>query len=178
VSLPILGKEMTTPQEDYIRLLICRTCKSIEELPPWPGKPEDDVLLQVSVERHGDNHVGVLYNVGALHWASPTMREAIKEQITKGSSGLDAFGTNFYQTRMTFHDDAMKCYQKHLRPKGQCPDFRNEKKRLSPGTNAERKDLGLSPVEKGTGPRVFLCDFCPVRVYNSRKHNEEKGLYS
>jgi hypothetical protein len=178
VDVPILSAEKSTKQEEYIRLLVCRTCKTIEELPPHDGRPQDDVLLQITVERHGENHVGLLYNVGALHWTSPTMRESIKEQITKGSSGLDAFGTNFYATRMTFHEDAMTCFTQHMRPKGQCPDFRNEKKRLSPGTNADRKELGLSPVEKGTGPRVYLCDFCPVRTYNATKSNEERGLYS
>lgn len=164
-------------QEPYIRLLVCRTCKSIEELPPHSGRPEDDVLLRISVDRHGSEHVGVLYNVSALHWNSETMRQAIKEQITKGSSGLDVFGTNFYSTRMTFAEDAMSCWQQHLRPKGQCPDFRSEKKRLLPDTKNERKDIGLSSPDKSSATRVYLCDFCPVRVYNETKLREEKGMY-
>lgn len=164
-------------QEPYIRLLVCRTCKSIEELPPFSGRPEDDVLLRISVDRHGAEHIGVLYNVSALHWNSETMRAAIKDQITKGSSGLDVFGTNFYSTRMTFADDAMECWGKHMRPQGQCPDFRSEKKRLLPDTKGERKEAGLESPTKSSATRVYLCDFCPVRVYNERKAREEKGLY-
>ena len=167
----------TVEQEPYIRLLVCRTCKSIEELPSHSGRPEDDVLLRISVDRHGPEHVGVLYNVSALHWNSETMRAAIKEQITKGSSGLDVFGTNFYSTRMTFSEDAMACWEKHLRPKGQCSEFRSEKKRLLPDTKGERKDLGLSAPEHSSATRIYLCDFCPVRVYNEKMSREEKGLY-
>lgn len=162
-----------TEQEPYIRLLVCRTCKTIDEIPPFEGRPEDDVLLQISVEKHGENHTGVLYNVGAIYWHSDTMRDAIKEQITKGSSGLDVFGTNFYSTRMTFHEDAMSCYQKHLRPKGQCPDFHDKSKRLLPQTAADRYEVGLEAPSKSSATKVFLCDFCPVRMYNERKRNEE-----
>lgn len=163
-------------QEPYIRLLVCHTCRSIEELPPWDGPPESDVLLQISVDRHGESHMGRLINVAALHWHSKTLRQQIIDQIQKGSPGLDVFGTSFYETRMTFAEDALQCYAKHLRPKEGCPEFRSEKKRLLPGTNAERKELGLTPTEKGSGPRVFLCDFCPVRVYYAKKHNEATGL--
>jgi hypothetical protein len=165
-----------TQQEPYIRLLVCHTCKSIEELPPYEGPNEHDVLLNVSVEKHGDSHMGRLFNVSALHWHSETLRPMIIEQIRKGSPGLDVFGTQFYNTRMTFHEDAMACYKQHNRPKEGCPEFRVEKKRLVPGTNKERKEIGLSPVEKGTGPKVFVCDFCPVRSYYAHKHNVATGI--
>lgn len=164
----------TTEQEPYIRLLVCRTCKTIEELPPFDGRPEDDVLLTISVERHGESHTGLLYNVSALHWQSETMRDAIKKQIAEGSPGLDIFGTQFYETKMTFHEDAMKCFALHMRPKGQCPDYMSNRKRLSPGTKHERKELGLDPT---TGPKVYLCQFCPVHTYNMTKKREQAGLY-
>ena len=168
----------TTPieQEPYIRLLVCRTCKSIDELPPYDGPEGGDVLLEITVERHGENHIGTLYNVPALHWQSKTMNAAIREQVTNGATGLDAFGTNFYATRMQFHEDAMTCFGQHNRPKGQCPDFRSEKKRLLPSTKAERKEVGLADPKNAPGPKVYLCDFCPVRTFNARKFNEERGI--
>lgn len=168
---------MQKTQEPYVRLLACRTCKTIEELPGFEGKPEDDVLLNYLVERHGPTHVGVLYNVGYVHWNSPTMRPQIVQQINDGgSSGLDVFGTHFYETRDTFREDALVCFGQHLRPKEQCPDFRSSKKLLKPDTDKERREIGLPTGKKSGGPKVYLCDFCPVRMYNARKFNEEMGI--
>lgn len=68
----------------------------------------------------------------------------------------------------------MKCFQKHLRPKGQCPDYGSAAKRLLPDTKALRKEAGLP--ETG-GPKTFLCQFCPVHAYNMTKHREQTGAY-
>lgn len=160
-------------QEPYFRLLVCRTCKTIDELPPSEEDP-NNVLLTITVERHGENHVGLLYNVPALIWMSEKMRPAVIEQIQGGSTGLDAFGTQFYATRMQFGEDAMKCYAQHNKPKGQCPDYKSNSKILKPGTEKARRDAGLS--SDMSGPKVYLCDFCPVKTYNMKKHNESKGL--
>lgn len=168
--------ELKQEQEPYIRLVVCRNCRTIDELPPFVGNPADDVLLELTVEKHKD-HIGIMYNVGALHWHSKTMKEAIIKQIQDGASpGLDIFGTGFYETRMTFAEDAMACYKKYNRPKAGCVDFRTEKKRLLPGTDAERKEVGLGKSKDAGGPRVYLCDFCPVRVHYEHKKNQAQGL--
>lgn len=163
-------------QEPYVRLLVCYTCKSIEEIPAFQGPVEHDVLLTISVERHGENHKGRLFNVSVLHWESETMKKEIIKQVWGGSTGLDVFGTNFYDTKNNFQADAMTCFTQHLRPKADCPEFRSDKKRLLPGTDKERKDLGLAPVKESNGPKVFLCDFCPVRMYYARRYNDETGI--
>jgi hypothetical protein len=107
---------------------------------------------------------------------SEKMRPQVIEQIQGGgSSGLDAFGTQFYATKMQFAEDAMACYGQHNRPKGQCPDYKSEKKVLKPGTAKDRADAGLSSTP--TGPKIYLCDFCPVKSFNMTKHHESKGLY-
>lgn len=176
VDIPLLDKDQE--QEPYLRLLVCRTCKTIDELPPFDGRPEDDVLLEITVQRHGQDHVGLLYNVSELHWRSDTLREEIKKQIVAGGSpGLDVFGTGYYSTRMQFHDDAMKCWSEHLKPKGQCPDYGSERKRLLPDTAAERKDAGLAKPSRSPGTRVYLCQFCPVHTYNVTRKREESGAY-
>lgn len=164
-----------TEQEPHFRLLVCRTCKTIDELPSADQDPSN-VLLDITVERHGEDHIGVLYNVPAVVWMSEKMRPQIIEQIQGGgSSGLDVFGTQFYATKMQFADDAMVCYGQHNRPQGQCPDYKSEKKVLKPGTAKARADAGLSSTP--TGPKIYLCDFCPVKSFNMTKHNESKGLY-
>lgn len=174
MSLPILGDG----QDVNIRLLVCRDCKTIEELPDYDGNPTDDLLLNISVERHQkpNPHVGLLFKFPMKYWIVPKVKEEIIKQIQQGSSGLDVFGTQFYETKMTFHEDAMACYAQHNRPKGQCADYKAEKKLLKAGTDKERKELGLSA--SGKGPKVYLCDFCPVKSYNMKQHNLEKGLYN
>lgn len=165
--------------EPQIRLLVCRTCKSIEELPDWEGSPESDTLLNISVQKHQQptEHIGILLKFPLRYWVVPKVKEEIIKQIRGGSTGLDVISNNFYQTKMTFHDDAMTCWGAHLRPKGQCPDYKSDKKLLKPDTAAERKAAGLErPGE--AGPKVYLCDFCPVKSYNMAKFNESKGLYN
>lgn len=162
-------------QEPHFRLLVCRTCSTIEEL---PGADEDigDTLLNIAVERHSDNHFGVLWNVPKGIWMAPEMKKAVIEQIhDKVGSGLNSFGTQFYETKSQFSQDAMECYSLHLRPKGQCSEYKSEKKRLSSKTEAERRAAGLDV--KG-GPKIYLCDFCPVKSFNMKKHNEATGLYN
>lgn len=163
-----------------IRLLYCSVCKSVEELPPFEGRPENDVLLELSVSRHETNgvrHTGHLFDIALKLWSSERVRKEIIKQIKGGSKGLDELDPTYYESKSTFSEDAMKCFGLHLRPKGACPDWRSERKRLVPDTREERKDLGLSPVKSGTGPKVYLCQFCPVAVYYSTKEREQKGLY-
>lgn len=162
-------------QEPHFRLLVCRTCSTIEEL---PGADEDpgDTLLTIAAERHSDTHYGVLWNVPKGIWMAPKMKEAVIEQIHgKIGSGLDSFGTKFYETKSQFSEDAMTCFSLHNRPAGQCYDYKTEKKWLSPKTEQERRAAGL-PVE-ARGPKIYLCDFCPVKSFNMKKHNEATGAY-
>jgi len=106
----------------------------------------------------------------------PKIQAEIVKQIKGGSEGLDAFQTNFYATKNQFAEDAMSCYSDHNRPKGQCSDYKSDKKLLKPDTDAERKYAGLEKAGK-TGPKVYLCDFCHVKSFNMTKSNEHKGLY-
>lgn len=161
-------------QEPHFRLLVCRTCKTIDELPESIEDP-GDILLSITVERHGEDHVGLLYNVPKVVWLSDTMRPQVIQQIQGGSTGLDVFGTQFYATRMQFGEDAMQCYKEHNRPQGQCPDYRSEKKALRPKTQRDRISAGL---DIAAAPKIYLCDFCPVKSFNMKKHNQSKGLYT
>jgi len=165
-------------EEPQIRVLVCRNCKTIEELPDYDGDPATDTLLNILVSQHQKpvEHVGLLLKFPLKYWAVPKIQDEIVKQIRGGSEGLDAFQTNFYATKNQFAEDAMSCFSDHLRPKGQCPDYKSDKKLLKPNTDADRKEAGLEKAGK-TGPKVYLCDFCPVKSYNMQKSNAEKGLY-
>ena len=163
-------------EEAQIRLLVCRDCKSAEELPDWDGRPEDDVLLQIAVERHQNPqpHIGQLFKFPVKYWARPDVKKSIMKQIEDQiSPGLDVFGTNFYETKSQFAEDAMQCWALHNRTHD-CADYKHDRKILKPKTEADRKDAGLDP----RGARViYLCDFCPVKSIVQKKAFKKQGLY-
>lgn len=168
-------------QGPQIRLLVCSNCKSIDELPDYQGHPDGDDLLTIACERHtnslGIAHVGNLMRVPISQWSRPKVREQIIKQIRDGvTAGIDEADKGFYDAKSTFHEDAMKCYAQHRRPKGQCPDFMSDSKKLLPNTKQDRKDLGLAPVAKSS-VSTRLCQFCPVFVYNATRARAEKGMY-
>lgn len=165
-------KEKNEPQ---IRLLICRTCKSIEELPDHVGRVEDDTLLQIATERHQrpEPHIGNLMKFPLKYWAREDVKESIKKQISSGSSGLDVFGTNFYETKSIFAEDAMKCFNIRLRPSSGCSDYKSSSKELKPQTAQDRKEAGLS----ASTTKIYLCDFCPAKMHYQKKSFESKGLF-
>jgi hypothetical protein len=184
---------MTTAdlEQEYILLLICKTCKTIEELPYvktgkylGDGKYDqtDSPFLEEAAAPHNrQGHYGMLTDINFVYWMTPKVKNSIiaqiKDTFTDGSnmaSGLDVFGTGFYDLKDTYSSDAMSCWKVHNSPKGQCADYKAERKLLSSGTDAERKAEGLG---KST-IKVYLCDFCPVKMYNQKKAYEERGLYN
>ena len=184
LDLSTLGKKDVPPEErPKVLLLACYDCKSVEEIPydtrfPFGTKPGHDQnqnpFLHQMVARH-PNHRGMLADADLVVWQHPDGKRQISEQFQKGGSpGLDVFGTNFYETKDNFSADAMKCYAAHNRPQGQCDDYKSSKKELKPDTAKDRAEAGLDASKM---PRMHLCDFCPVKSYNMKKHNESKGLY-
>lgn len=165
-------KERAEPQ---IRLLVCRTCKSAEELPDWDGRPEDDVLLQISVERHQkpEPHLGNLYKFPVKYWVREEVKTSIMNQIKEGiSSGLDVFGTNFYETKSQFAEDAMQCWAIHNKTQD-CADYKHDRKILKPETAQDRRDAGFGESKV----KIYLCDFCPVKSIVQRKAYSKANLY-
>lgn len=164
-----------------IRILYCWNCKSIEELPDYEGNPDDDHLLAIIIEPHvttGVQHKGSLFKIGVKIWSVESQRKEIikqmREQISGGLANLDP---DYYTTRATFHEDALKCFSKHLRPEDSCPDWKADSKRLLPKTDAERKDAGLMSAKQSAGTRVYLCDFCPVKSKVMTKQRRAAGMY-
>lgn len=159
---------------EQIRLLACKQCRTIEELPTFDGPPEQDHLLNNLLTRHENNgvrHIGGLFDVPADKWADTNVQRdvsrAIAEKLAGGETGL---GTAFYDLKNTFQADALDCWKDHLRNPA-CSDYRSDSKRLTPGTAAERKAAGL-PEYRSAKDR-YLCDFCPVQSLVEQAHNEK-----
>lgn len=165
-----------TAEHEKIRLLVCRDCGTIEELPDFDGPPEYDSVLEYVLSQHetnGHRHIGRLYDVEKRAWDLKPLRDAMIEQLKGGSKGLAEFDLNFYNTKDTLKEDALACYKAHLRPKEGCSEWRADRKLLRPPTKKERKEVGL---DMASAPKRWLCDFCPVRPYYEDKFNQSQGL--
>jgi uncharacterized protein YlaI len=179
-----------TLENEYILLLICKTCKSIEEIPylktgKYLGEGKYDqtdnpFLAESNAPHERKGCYGMLTDINFVYWMTPKIKESIIAQIkdtftggANAAAGLDVFGTGFYDLKDTFSADAMSCWKLHNQPKGQCTDYKVERKLLKPDTAKERAAEGL----KESTIRVYLCDFCPVKMYNQQKAYKERGLY-
>jgi len=153
-----------------VRLLICRDCRTIDELPDYDGPPDYDVLLDNLTEQHqypnGERHFGDLATVADHEWSDPYMREQIVRQIAKRTTGMES---EFYATKSTYTEDALKCYTAHRRPTlegGGCNDYRSDRKRIG------------NPTKYGQMMRkVWLCDFCPYTTTVTTAKRHARGLY-
>lgn len=181
MATPLLNPAPVNSPE--IRVLMCLVCGTLEELPLYDGDPDNDHLLQILCERHvfpsGEPHKGHLFRMPQLQWENPTIRKQIIEQMKGGGSkGLDEFDAEFYATKNTFQEDALACYNAHLRPTDGCSDYNSAKKILVPDTKAERKEAGLSAPSKAPGPKNYLCQFCPVQSVVTTKMRALRGDYN
>lgn len=181
---------MSTPKqgESLTNLLVCYSCKTIEEIPyttngKYLGDGKYDQSENPFIEPIADPHFkkgckGRLFDVDTMWWISEKGRDStlkqIKEQLLGGSKGLDVFGTDFYNVKANYSADAMNCYNLHLRPQNGCSDYKIDAKILKPDTDAERKEAGLAK----TTVKTYLCDFCPAKIAVQKKVFTKKGLYS
>ena len=161
---------------EQVRLLICLTCKTTEELPDYEGPADHDDRLAYLTSQHrfpdGSEHFGQLMKVEKQHWDSPSTKRAIENRIRE-AAGHTGFDTEFYATKDTLAEDANKCWVAHNRNPA-CSDYKSDKKRLSAGTDKERKKLGL-PKARSTH---FLCDHCPVKSVVQQAHFKKIGMYN
>jgi len=111
-------------------------------------------------------------------WAKTESKKEIIRQIKGGGSkGLAEVDDTFYDSRSTFLEDAMKCYQAHNKPKEGCSDWQHSSKLLIPNTIKERKAEGMARYQDEAGPKTYLCNFCPVSIaVNQRKQKLIEGL--
>lgn len=163
------------------RLLVCRECSTIEELPLFDGPKEleaQDPMLDNVVRRHVQKHGDLKSDAAALLVApedictcakceghNVTFWEAHRDEVLKGlGERWTGFHPEFYATKDTYREDALRCYNLHRRPKGaDCIDWKADNRRLTP--------------EGWKGREVFLCHFCPVASSVVTEMRHKRGLY-
>lgn len=152
-----------------IRLLVCHDCRTIEEIPDYKGDPQYDVLLENRVAAHrfpnGEEHIGALADVDEDDWNNPPRQQEIRARI--GPSSTTGLPSEHYAAKETYQEEALKCFDAHQRPKEGCIDFKDHKKRLG------------NPTKEGwdRGPKMFLCQFCPVQSWVNTQIRDKQGMY-
>jgi hypothetical protein len=164
--------------EDKIRLLVCKTCGSVEELPDFQGPPEYDTWLTRMADKHVNHTAAPLARIDVSEWQKQAVRDEVMIKLKDkfGLPGTGAgLGNDFYSMKSTFVDDAFACWKsfgRTLNP-GHC-DYKHDNKKLLAPTKDDRRELGLSVKDR---PNTYLCDFCPVQRIVDQKQNEKQGLY-
>lgn len=180
-NIPLLGQREQKPDEPMFRLLFCLVCQTLDELPPYDGVPEQDHLLAIACESHtfpsGEPHKGKLYVLPLRAWAKTDSKKEIIRQIKGGgSAGLAEIDDKFYDSRSTFMEGAMECYKQHNKPKDGCSDWHDKSKLLVPNTIKERKAEGMAKYQDESGPKTYLCDFCPVAIGVAQRKRKLLGM--
>ena len=183
-DLSQLKKAEVDPNEPMMRVLKCIRCRSIEEVPGYEGPEggENTAEYDLTMKFFTDQHVSkgckrddlVQYTLPVRFWMIPKVKEGIIEQLKEGSKGLDVFGTNYYETKENLSADAMNCWMREHNQPQDCLDYKSDKKQLKAGTDKERIALGLPVLNNG--PKVYLCDYCPVKSIVQKKAFRKKGL--
>lgn len=143
---------------EFIRVLQCFTCKTLEVLPDYEGDPRNDGFLERASEPHNrGEHLGNLLRIDKKDWDVESTRKQVIEKIWE-SSGHSGFDPSYYETKDQFTYDAHVCFQRHNR-NPDCSDYKSDRMIIRPDTAAERKAAGLNPKHRAG---IHLCNFCPV----------------
>jgi hypothetical protein len=94
-----------------------------------------------------------------------TFWEGHRDDILKGlGERWTGFDPEFYATKDTFQEDAMRCFNLHRRPQGaDCIDWQADYRRVTP--------------HDWKGRNVYLCDFCPVASSVKTAQRLALGVY-
>lgn len=175
------GERVIDSNGPRLRLIICKTCNTIEPIPWYEGPIEYDDTLNHRLANHkfpsGEAHIGApMFTVSEASWEDYGLRKQIVAEISKSTkTGAEGLGQTFYDLRNTFKEDAIECWKKHSRTTN-CEDYRSDKKRLTPYTRGDRKELGLEVSERRR-PGTSLCVFCPYHSIVMQRARREQGFY-
>lgn len=168
--------------DNPIRLLICTTCNTVEELPAYSGDPRGDTWLREKEKAHllpsgsgfhGEYHIARIEQSDWLSHKEDIIRQMVSEFSTFSAAGEGSgLGQRFYDAKDNYSVDALKCWRvDHARTQN-CSDYMTQKMRILPDTRAERKSEGLS----ANRPEIHLCQFCPYhQIVEQRRASEEYG---
>lgn len=148
------------------RLLACNGCGVLYRLRDFQGPVENDMELREIVDRHmgqaqdkdPEHHRANLFYVDD----EDAKLIDVESQLQKDLQDVRVF---IRDTRDELKVDALKCYGRHNRPKGGCPDWKDTSKIIGRKSGVAREDL------------QYLCQFCPVNSHVEFKERQKRGMY-
>jgi len=149
---------------EYQRLLVCKTHGVMYKMRPYDGPPEYDMELRELCDRHNaqipdpDNCRALIYRTDPDTASKLDVETAIKKELKE----QDVYIRDF---RDELKVDALKCFNRHNRPKQGCIDWCSEDKTIG-------RKVGI-PKEA----RQYVCMYCPVAEYYTHRVRVEKGMY-
>lgn len=148
----------------YDRLLVCKTHGVMWKLRPYDGPPEYDQELIELCNRHNAQVPDPDNCRASIFRTDPETAEKLDmETLLKNELGeMDVYIRDF---RDELKVDALKCYNKHDRPKAGCIDWCSEGKTIG-------RKIGVAPDK-----RQYLCMYCPVGSWVAEQERIAMGLY-
>lgn len=148
------------------RLLTCQACQVMYRLRDYDGPAEYDMELVEIINRHlgqadnpdPDAHRSIILRCDEDTWEKLGDETQIKQELAK----------NEWEVREIRDDmkvEALKCFNKHNRPSGMCPDYEDSSKTIG-------RTIGVPPEN-----RQYLCHYCPASAYVIHKVRKAKGMY-
>lgn len=186
-------------KDDEIRLYICQDCKQIipipsDGVPPYRydyllhkleaehGGPTEEWVRREIGDKYtglppvGRGHAAAVIAVTQAAWETEKGQQKILQQIKNAVAGGETgLGSEFYDVKDQFHEDAIQCWRAHNRTLN-CHDFKTKKKELKPDTAALRRAEGMGEYRSN----IHLCNFCPVANHVEQKlraNKVDKGMY-
>lgn len=148
------------------RLLACRSCGTMYKMRDYEGHPDYDMELQELIKRHlgqaqdpnPDTHNSLIFRVDQDTWEKLGDETAVQKELLK----------NEWEVRELRDDlkvDALKCFNRHNRPSGMCPDYEDSSKAIG-------RTFGVSKEHQ-----QYLCHYCPASAFVTFKNRQAKGMY-
>lgn len=148
----------------YERLLVCKTHGVMYKMRPYDGPAEYDQELIELCNRHNaqvpdpDNCKALIFRTDPETAGKLDVETALRRQM----EDHDVYIRDF---RDELKVDALKCYNRHNRPTGGCPDWCAEDKTVG-------RKIGVPPDK-----RQYLCMYCPVGAHVAHVERKAMGLY-
>ena len=148
------------------RLLLCKSCGTLNKLRDYDGPPEYDMELLEIINRH----LGKASDPRPESHPSHLMRvdQETYDKLNGETEIQKALMDNEITVRELRDDlkvDALACFNRHGRPSEMCPDYEDDSKVIG-------RKIGV-PKEK----RQYLCHYCPCSAYVVHKVRKAKGMY-
>lgn len=148
------------------RLLLCKSCAVLYKLPPYEGPAEYDMALIDIIERHlaqaadprPESHMSLIFRTDDETASKLDLETAIKKEL----ADQDIF---VRELRDDLKVEALKCFNRHNRPKTGCPDYGDESKIIG-------RKIGVPPDK-----RQYLCMYCPAQEHVTHQLRIRKGMY-